>query len=104
MVIPWNETGKYGGHIIWDEYTSNYDHYLRHILNIGLLYHDASEEMGYGSGIGTPAVTKPFVFKSMTPNKDFTEWKIKLRVGFRKELRSSVRVFSNSSIFNKRSL
>ena len=81
--IQSNETCKYGGHIICDDYTNNYDHYLRHILNIGLLYHDASEEMGYGSGIGTPAVTKPFVFKSMTPNKDFTEWRISLHKGMK---------------------
>ena len=83
VVIPWNKVGEYGGHVTWDEYTTGYDHYLRHILNIGLVYHDASEEMGYGSGIGTPSEIKPMVFKEMTPNDDYTQWTVSIHKGMK---------------------
>jgi len=81
VVQPWNEVGQYGGNVRWDEYTVDYDHYFRHIMNQYLLGRDVAEDVYYNSGITGPA--KPNIIESWSQNKEATEFTLKLRDGLK---------------------
>jgi peptide/nickel transport system substrate-binding protein len=81
VIVPWNQVGEYGGTIRWDEYTVDYDHYFRHLMNTYTLFRDASESQYYNVGLtGTP---RPWIFEGWELNDDNTEITIHLRRGMK---------------------
>ncbi|MBZ0295669.1 MAG: ABC transporter substrate-binding protein [Anaerolineae bacterium] len=83
VIVPWNEVGQYGGTLRWDEFTVDYDHYFRHILNTQTALRDASVTTYYNSGPGSPDPARPFVFEGWEQNDDATEFTIHLRKGLK---------------------
>ena len=37
VMVPWEDIGRYGGHLKYTEFTIGYDHYLRHLNEAQLL-------------------------------------------------------------------
>ena len=81
VLIPWMETGEYGGTLRWDEFTTDFDHFLRHINNADLLEEHTSAGIYYGGPLAV--AHEPGILSSWNMSSDAKVYTFKIREGLK---------------------
>ena len=78
---PWVETGQYGGTLRWDEFTTDYDHFLRHLITSDLLELPPSSQFHVYNNLNGPV--QPGIFSEWEMGPEGKVFTFKIREGLK---------------------
>lgn len=81
VMIPWEDIGRYGGHLKYTEFTIGYDHYLRHLNESQLV--EQVPEPGVAIYKWLDGTVQPGILEYWEQNEEATVFTLRIRKGLK---------------------